>query len=326
MPKTAVPAALRADKALLRQIADFDESLETAQDFLDLMRNAGRKPALHKEIAAVRKRMATVLELTDKRELARQMPVLLKDAARCADLASAAISKDVEERYRTLWGKARGLLAQALVEVGALEPLALRAPLQKEQADLRGRLDRIEAEPVKGLGCVSDIEELLPKLEAFVKRLGGVGAASGWMRSTYSPLLARVQATLKRVPAERCRRTLLAELDFVEADTAKAMQKGDTKAVQARSLPQLHRIETVAVRIVAASPAIDRELARLARLAVGAPAGATRKLKAMVQAKANTWPAGADVDGIESALAAFDVELARLAAEVGQPARAAARA
>jgi hypothetical protein len=319
MPSTSVPAPLRTDKALMRQIADFDESLEAAEDFLDLMRNASRRPPVQKEVAAARKRMATALELTDKRELGKHMIVLLKDAARCADLASAAISKDVEERHVALWTKSRGLLAQALVEVGALEPLALRAPLQKEQADLRSRLDKIEAEPA-GLSTVTDLEALLPKIEAFVKRLGGVGAAGGWMRSTYAPLLARVQAAVKRVPAERCRKTLLAELDFVEADTNKALQKADTRAVQARSVPQLQRIEKLAVRIVAASPAIDRELARLAKLASGASTASAKKLKAMVQAKATTWPSGADADAIESALSAFEGELTKLAALLDKPA------
>ncbi len=328
MPRTAVPAALRTDKALMRQIADFDESLETAEDFVELLRNASRKAPVQKEIAAARKRIKAALELTDRRELATQMTVLLKDAARCADLGSEATSKDIEERYIALWQKCRGLLAQGLIEVGALEPVALRSPMQKEQATLRSRLDKIEAEPLKGLSTVTDLEELLPKIEDFIKQLGGVNVAGSWMRSTYVPLLSRVQGAVKRVPAERCRKTLAAELDFIEVDTNKALLKADTKAVQARAVPRLQRIEKLAARIAAVSPSIDRELVRLARLAAGMPAGnpGAKKLKALVQAKATVWPAGADVDGIEAAVAAFESDLAKLTGEMDKQGHATAKA
>jgi hypothetical protein len=150
------------------------------------------------------------------------------------------------------------------------------------------------------------------------------------MRTAYVPLVARVRAALQRVPAERCRRTLLAELDFIDVDVNKVLLKADAKAAQARAIAPLQRIEKLAVQIVAAAPAVDRELARLAKLLAARGAAApvlAKQLKALGQARATTWPAGADADGIATALGAFEAELAKLAAEIAKvPAAAPARA
>jgi len=231
--------------------------------------------------------------------------------------------------YKTLWGKASGLLAQALLELGAIDPPVLRAPLQKEQFGLKAELDRIEMS-IDYVANIDALEAMLPRIAALLKRLGGVGDAGKWMTTSYLPLLARVQAALKRVPGDRCRKSLLAELDFIEVDTNKALAKADVKTVQARAVPQLQRIEKLAARIVAVSPALDRELARLAKVAAGGvPSALKAKLKAMIQAKGgNTWPSGADADDIEKALAAFEAELAALAQQLDKAAaeRASAKA
>lgn len=329
MPATAVPSALRADKALVRQIADFDDRVENCEDFLDVMKTAAAKGPVQKEVAALRKRMKAALEQSDKAAIAKAVAQLVKDAVKAADAASDANLREIQQACQTLWGKASGLLAQALIEVGALEPQALRMPLQKEQAALRGVLDRLEQETNKGLSTVTDLEALIPKIEAFLKRVAAMASTGQWMRSTYMPLLARVQAAIKRVPADRCRKTLLAELDFIEVDTNKALLKGDAKAVQARSMPQLQRIEKLAVQVVAASPALDRELARLAKVtgaAGDAQAASAKKLKAMIQAKAGSWPAGADADAIASAMTSFESALAKLAAEIDKGQKASAKA
>jgi hypothetical protein len=232
---------------------------------------------------------------------------------------------EISDRCKALWAKARGLLAQALVEVGALEPKALRMPLQKEQAQLRARLDVLEQETNKGLTTVIALEELLPQADALLKRVAAVAPAGQWMRSVYMPLVARAEAALGRVPAERCRKSLLAEIDFIDVETNKALLKGDIKAVQSRAMPQLQRLEKLAAQIVAASPALDRELARLAqRVTAGSPLA--KKLKAMVEAKAKTWPVGADADAIVDGMARFDADLAKLAAEIAAAARSAVAA
>lgn len=327
MPATAVPAALRADKALVRQIADFDDRVENAEDFIELMKTSAAKTPVQKEVVALRKRMNAALESSDKTAVAKTVATLVKEADKLADDARDAMLKEYNDRFTSQWTKARGLLAQALVEVGAIEPLALRMPVQKQQAELRAQLDRIEAQ-APSLDKIKAMEDLAPKVEAFVKRLGGIAKSGDWMRTAYLPLLARVQAAIKGIPVDRCRKTLLAELDFVEVVTNKALLKADTKAVQAGPVPRLQRIEKLAAQVVAASPAIDRELVRLARLAAGLPAssGPGRKLKAMAQAKASTWPAGADADGIESALGAFEADLGKLAAELDKSARTSAKA
>jgi hypothetical protein len=212
-----------------------------------------------------------------------------------------------------------------MVEVAAIEPPALRMPVQKEQAELRAQLDRVEQARDAQPSNIDVLDKLVVTIEALLKRLGGVKSAGDWMRASYAPLVVRVQAAVKRVPAERCRKTLLAELDFIEVDTNKALLRGDTKAVQARAVPQLERIERLAARIVAASPALDRELARLARIAAGAGGTMAKKMKALVQAKATAWPEGATADDIERSLGRFEADLAQLAAQLDK-APAAAKA
>lgn len=325
MPATSVPSSLRSDKALMRQIAAFDDELETCESFVEVMKTAAAKGPVLKAVATLHKRMKATLEQGDKKVVAKELAALGQDAKKAADDASAAMSMEICDRCKALWAKARGLLAQALVEVGALEPKALRLPLQKEQAQLRARLDVLEQETDKGLATVTELENLLPQADAFLKRVAAVAPAGQWMRTVYAPLVARVTAAIGRVPAERCRKTLLAELDFIEVDTNKALLKGDIRPVQAQATPKLQRIEKLAAQVVAASPALDRELARLApRVGAGSPAA--KKLKALVEAKAKAWPAGADAEGIAAAMVKFDAELARLSAEVAQAGRAAVAA
>jgi len=329
MPATAVPAALRTDKVLVRLIADFDEEIGTCESFLEVLRTTAAQGAVRKEMAALAKRMKAALELSDRAAQAKVVAALVKDAAKAANAASAAMSAEVAERCKVAWAKARGLLAQALVEVGALEPQALRLSLQKEQTTLRAQLDRLEQETNKGLSTVVELEELIVRCTALLQRVGAAAPAGQWMRTVYTPLVARVRASIERVPVERCRKTLLAELDFIDVDVAKALLKADAKAAQARSIAPLQRIDRLAVQIVAAAPALDRELARLGKQLHGAPGAAPalgKKLKALIQARTTSWPAGADVGGIAAALAAFEAGLARLAAEIGKAASAPVRA
>lgn len=327
MPATSVPSALRSDKALLRQIAEFDDRIESCEDFLEVLQTPAAQAAVRKDVAALRKRMKAALEPADRTAAAKLVGVLVKDAIKAADAASAATAAEVGERCRAQWAKARGLLAQALVEVGALEPPALRLPLQKEQAALRARLDRVEQQGNKVAVAVADLEALTGECVALLKRISAAAPAGQWMRTAYAPIVARARAAILRVPAERCRKTLLAELDFIDADVTRALAKADAKAAQARAIAPLQRIERLAVQVAAAAPALDRELVRLARrlAAVSAPAQ-LKKLKALTQARASTWPAGADADGIATALGAFEAELARLAAEIDKLAAPAVRA
>jgi hypothetical protein len=319
MPATPVPSALRTDKALVRQIAEFDDRIECCEDFLEVLKTAAAQGAVRKDIAALRKRMKAALEQADRAVVVKAVAQLVKEAAQAADAASAATSTEVSERCKAQWAKARGLLAQALVEVGALDPPALRLPLQKEQAALRAQLDRLERDPNKGPGTVTELEELSRRCAMLLKRIGAVAPAGQWMRTAYAPLVARVRAAIQRVPAERCRATLLAELDFIDVDVNKALLKADAKAAQARSIAPLQRIDKLAAQVIAAAPALDRELARLAKQLAGmtgASPALAKKLKMLSLVRATTWPAGADVDGIVAALTAFETELARLAGEI----------
>ena len=80
MPATAVPSALRADKALARQIADFDDRVENAEDFIELMKTASAKAPVQKELVALRKRMKAALEQADKASVAKSVGAIVKDA------------------------------------------------------------------------------------------------------------------------------------------------------------------------------------------------------------------------------------------------------
>jgi hypothetical protein len=121
---------------------------------------------------------------------------------------------------------------------------------------------------------------------------------------------------IQRVAAERCRKTLLAEIGFVEADVQKALGQGDAKLVKTIAAPKLQRLERLAVRIVAVSPALDRELARIAPRLQGRADAAEllKRLKALIQAKGGDWPASAGADEIERSLARFETEVGKLAA------------
>lgn len=327
MPATPVPSALRTDKALLRDVAEFDDRVECCEDFLAVLTTAGAQGAVRKDVAALRKRMKAALEQANKVAVGKAVATLVKDASKAADAASTAVANEITERCKVQWAKARGLLAQALVEVGALGPPALRLPLQKEQATLRAQLDRLEQASNKGPDTVTELEAVSQKCSALLKRVGTVAPVGQWMRTAYVPLVARVRAALQRVPAERCRRTLLAELDFIDVDVNKALLKADAKAAQACAIAPLQRIEKLAAQITAAAPAIDRELARLAKQLAGRPVPALAKqLKALAQARATSWPAGADVDGIATALTTFEADLAGLAADLAKAAEPMARA
>jgi len=318
-----LPPAARTDKALARQFKQFEETLDNADDFLGAMCSAAERAPLEKRRVDLRKRMATALEGEGGRKAAQAAAALQKEAVRLLDEASFASRLELARRqWQELHDRTRGLLAQALVEVAKIEPAALRLPLQKEQAELKAEFDRATqaSELLKGIAA---LEPVAPRVEALLKRLRPYDDAAAWMRSTYRPLLARVTAGLQRVPGDRARKTLLAELDFVEVDTQKALGRCDMKAVQTRIEPQLQRIEKLAVRLIALSPALDRELARLAKLSGSVDGGLVGQLRGLIQAKASGWPAGASLDDMERATIAFESELAKLAARFEKAARAA---
>lgn len=327
MRPTILPPALRADKALARQVADIDESLDCVEDFAELIRSDSLRAGLRREIVALRKRLAEALEGADARVAAKPVAALAKEAARLADKASEANGRDLADRALPLLNRARGLMAQTMVEVGRIEPPALRLPLQREQAVLRLELNDVEGERCATPNGIATLEKLLPRIEELLARVEPARRAGDWMRTQLLPLRVRVEATIKRVPAERCRRSLLAELDFIEADANKALGRGDVKAVQAQALPALQRIERLAARVTAAAPAVDRELLRLARLLAGTrDAAPGKRLRALVQARAGSWPAGTDADSIDVALTRFEAELARLADDCAALAKAAVKA
>lgn len=327
MRPTILPPALRADKALARQVADIDESLDCAEDFIELIRTDSVRAGLRREVTALRKRLADALDGADARAAAKPVATLVKEAARLADKASEANGKDLADRALPLLNKARALLAQAMVEVGRIEPPAQRLPLQREQAALRLALNELEGERCATPGGIAALEKLLPEVEQFLRRLEPARRAGEWLRAAWLPQRARTEAIVKRVPAERCRRSLLAELDFIEVDTHKVLARGDVRAAQAQALPALQRIERLAVRVSAAAPAVDRELLRLARQLAGAgDAALGKRLRALIQARAAHWPEGADADAIDAALTRFESDLARLGNDAAAAARVPAKA
>lgn len=326
MRPTILPPALRADKPLARLVADIDDRLDCVEDFAELIRTDSVRAGLRRDLVALRKRLADALQEPDPKAAARPVSVLAKDAAKLADKASEANGKDLADRALPLLNRLRALMAQAMVEVGRIEPPALRLPLQREQAALRLALDELEGERCATLGGIDAMEKLLPQVEQFVKQLEPARRAGDWARAQLLPLRARVEAIVKRIPAERCRRSLLAELDFIDADANKALGRGDAKAAQSKAIPALQRIERLAARISAAAPAIDRELLRLAKALAGGDPGLGKRLRAMVQVRATSWPAGADAEAIDAALTRYEADLAKLAADAAAQDKAAVKA
>jgi hypothetical protein len=69
------------------------------------------------------------------------------------------------------------------------------------------------------------------------------------MGATYKPLLGQLEAGLKLIPDDLCRRVMRAEIDFVETAKNAALAKLDVKAVEGATLPTLRRLAKVAVRL-----------------------------------------------------------------------------
>lgn len=328
MPAAKPVPAAQSDKALARLVDEIQDKLNDVSESVDMIGNAAEKAPLQKTMAELRKRFQAARQETDGKLAHKQFAALKKDVHQaCEDGNRASIVDAMRGSWLSTRDQVQGMLAEAMVEVGRIEPLALRAPLQKQQLALRAEMDRaLQAKVLdKGLDA---LRALFDKTDALLQQIRGANEISASLRTGYLPLVTRVRTQILKVAAERSRKTLLAEIEFVEADVQKALAKGDAKVIKAAAVPQLQHLERVAARVAAVSPALDRELARIAQRVKGrADAVALlQRLKALVQAKAGDWPGGAGVADIERSLARFEADVAKLAAQADKlPAAATAK-
>ena len=318
MPAAKTPPIAQIDKALARRLGTMRDQIDDVAEAVNSMNEASARAPLQKVVTDLRKRLQALALETDAKAAQKQVAVLGKDVDKAFDEGHRACIVDaMRGSWRSSRDRLNGLLAELMLEVGRIEPLALRAPLQKEQVALRAEMDR--ALQLKALEKALDaFSTLLDKCQALLPRVRAALETGATLRAGYVPMLARVRAQIGKVPADRCRKTLLAEVEFVEADLQKALAKGEAKSIKSQAIPQLQRLERLAARLTAVSPALDRELARIARHLQGRAdaAPALRRLKGLVQSKAGAWPDGAGAEEIERALARFEADVAKLAAAV----------
>jgi hypothetical protein len=93
---------------------------------------------------------------------------------------------------------------------------------------------------------MGDIDDEMPTLMQHIK---AAQAVSGWMGTTYKPLLSQLEAGMKLISDDLCRRVMRAEIDFVETAKNAAIGKLDVKAVENATMPTLRRLAKAAVRL-----------------------------------------------------------------------------
>src|SRR5829696_2396495 len=100
-----VPA--RDDKAFDRPIAQIVESIDTGNDFIDLMKESAGKAPLQKEMAELNKRLKVAGEQTDKAKAGKELATLTSAAKAFANRCSeAARSELLVRQYTELRAKA----------------------------------------------------------------------------------------------------------------------------------------------------------------------------------------------------------------------------
>jgi hypothetical protein len=135
-----------------------------------------------------------------------------------------------------------------------------------------------KAEKMKNdLDAVDSMGDIDDEMPALMQHIKAAQAVSAWMGATYKPVLSQLEAGLKLIPDDLCRRVMRAEIDFVENAKNAALGKLDVKAVESATMPTLRRLARAAVR--------------LAKLG---------------QRRTPTWPTARNFDDLEKALEALE--------------------
>ena len=236
------------DKARQQLMAKFDKAMKDIDEALKVFTTDKDKAEFVKEAKALRAD-ADKAALDAGPAATKTLTGLLKKAEALPEMILQRSYVLFAQRRRVeLKGEVGGKLAGALLEVGKISDPILTRMMFAEQYKLKARMDK--AEKLRAdLEAVNDMGDIDDEMPALMKQIKAAQAVSTWMGATYKPLLTQLEAGLKLIPDDLCRRVVRAEIDFVETAKNAALAKLDVKAVESATLPTLRRLAKVAVRL-----------------------------------------------------------------------------
>jgi hypothetical protein len=294
---TALEAALDrvTDDALAAPARAELETLKTGRLQAQDVTNAPKRAAAQKTLIAATKRAQVKAEAL----AARSQAVDKREAAR----------KEVEVTLGQIG---------AIVLSGMLDD-ALGKAINKDLGALKARYD--SADKLKDMAASEKaLTALLEPARALLTRAEAAKEVSDWVTFKFQPLMGSARQALAAVPAAGAKAALQTQLGGLEADRQRYVAATDLAAIQTIVTPIVEQIDKTAKRIAKDAPAIDKSLADLGKLVASFGAAATpgvkEHLKARLDEKTASWPAGTDVTQINASLTQFALALEALRAEV----------
>ncbi len=273
----------KAKAELVKKLAAMDDKAEELK---------GKGPKAIKELLA----------------LVKQMQDLEKAVRAAMEAAMLAVMR------RDFTATSNAQLAEAMLLVGQLADPALIKLIAPQQLALRAKVDKIEGMK-DNKQAVFAINDLDVALEELVLRCKKAATLSSWLKGSYQPLVARVEAAIKALPHERVRRVLQVEIDFIDGDRNKVLAKLDAAAMKSLAVAPLQALEKQATRMSAVWTALDREMIRVGGLLkdAGSPPDLAAWLKALAQEKAEGWSKAGTAELLDKTVEAFEKDLGELA-------------
>lgn len=285
------------------------------------------------DLVRARKAVQAGIDAAEKLAAHVAQPRLRAVVKSARDLALAAEKRrDLcydRRRREELRAEAAAILAEAMLLIGRIEDRVLAQAVLSVQEKHRARLDAAEKvrDDAKAMQALFELFNR-DRLEALLPLAREAQGIAGWLRTSFEPARARAARSVGSLGASAGRKALEAEIARAVAAKDQAMAQMKPGAAKGAPLAALQRVEKLAARIAAVSPALDRELARQGKLLLraGRPAALGESLRALVQAKSGGWPRGGSADEIEREVGAFESAVLRFGREVEKAAAAAARA
>ncbi|MEP6739128.1 MAG: hypothetical protein ABJA61_02030 [Caldimonas sp.] len=308
-----------ADKARQQLLARIDKAMKQIDDALSCFQFDKDKADSAREAKALQAKIdATARDASPA--ATKTLAALLKTAEALAPtIRQRSYDMFARRRRIELQGQLNGALAAMLLDVGKIQDPVLTRSMFAEQAKMKAQMNKAEKlkSDLEAVDTMGDIEDEMPGLQ---KRMQAALAVSAWLAGGYKAMMKLTEAAIASVPSERCQRVLRAEIDFVEAAKNAALARLDVKAAENATVPGLRRLNTVASRVAAAWPALDREMMRVGKMLkeAGASDDLLMRLRKMAQDKAAGWPRIRAADDFDKTLDAFERDLAELAAAAKQ--------
>jgi hypothetical protein len=195
-----------------------------------------------------------------------------------------------------------GLVLVGISDDGLRE--TINKELKKQQGD-QAKAEKV-ADPATGERALLALK---PAALALLARAEKAKQVSDFVNDTWTPLLVKAKAGIGAISNASAQKVLQTQLDAAEKELKPKVAASDLATLNGKLLPALQRIEKVAGAIATGTTEIDAKLDAAGKLltAMGAdadPALVTR-LDELKKQKANSWPAGANLDAIEKSVSDF---------------------